>query len=118
MKNNVPPDVFDPMKGNGLESNDSIINIYKGFKVQIDNGKLINMITNQALDASPLSYIKLPSCTKVYLDGLWATTTSATPAVAVRIVSNSLPQPTSATAYYYKDCTACGQTYIFPSSSL
>ncbi len=100
--------------GDGLESNDSIINIYKGFKVQVDNGRLIQMASNQALDASPLSYIKLPQHTKAYLDGLWASA-SGTPSVSVKIVSNSLPQPTAGSAYYYKACTECGQSYIFPS---
>lgn len=101
--------------GDGLESNDSIINIYKGFKVQIDNGKLITMTSNQALDTSPLSYIKLPSNTKVYFDGLWASATVAVPPVFVKIVSNTLPQPTAGAPYYFKACTACGQSYIFPS---
>jgi hypothetical protein len=105
--------------GDGLEINDSIINIYKGLKVQVDNGSLITMTTNQALDSSPLSYIKLPARTKVYLDGAWAAA-SGTPSVSVKIVSNNLPQPVSSgtaaqRAYYYKDCTECGQSYIFPS---
>ena len=104
--------------GDGLESNDSIINVYKGLKVQVDSGRLIQMASNQALDASPLSYIKLPSGTKVYLDGLWASATVAVPPVSVRIVSNSLPQPTNGSAYYFKACTSCGQSYIFPSSGL
>ena len=98
--------------GNGLESNNSIINVYKGLKIQTDNGSLIVMTTNQSLDASPLSYIKLPAHTKVYLDGLWA---AASGSVSVKVVSNNLPQPTSGSAYYYKDCTECGQSYIFPS---
>jgi hypothetical protein len=72
------------------------------------------MTTNQALDTSPLSYIKLPANTKVYLDGLWASA-SGVPAVSVKIVSNSLPQPVAGSAYYYKQCTECGQSYIFPS---
>jgi len=105
--------------GDGLEVNDSIINIYKGFKVQVDNGSLIVMTANQALDANPLSYIKLPDHTKVYLDGAWAAA-SGTPSVSVKVVSNNLPQPVSTgtaaqRAYYYKDCTECGQSYIFPS---
>ncbi len=100
--------------GDGLQSNDSIINVYKGLKVQVDNGSLIVMTSNQALDASPLSYIKLPAHTKVYLDGLWVAA-SGTPLVSVKVVSNNLPQPVSGTAYYYKDCTECGQSYIFPS---
>ena len=100
--------------GDGLESNDSIINVYKGLKIQVDNGRLIQMVSNQALDASPLSYIKLPTNTKVYLDGLWASA-SGIPSVSVKIVSNSLPQPTAGAAYYFKACTSCGQSYIFPS---
>ena len=100
--------------GDGLESNNSIINVYKGLKVQVDNGRLIQMTTNQALDTSPLSYIKLPSGTKVYLDGTWASA-SGSPAVSVKIVSNVLPQPTAGGPYYFKACTACGQSYIFPS---
>ena len=105
--------------GDGLEVNDSIINVYKGLKVQVDNGSLITMSSNQALDINPLSYIKLPSNTKVYLDGTWAAA-SGTPSVSVKIVSNNLPQPVSTgtvaqRAYYYKDCTSCGQSYIFPS---
>ena len=100
--------------GDGLELNDSIVNVYKGLKVQVDNGSLIQMTTNQALDTSPLSYIKLPANTKVYLDGLWASA-SGVPAVSVKIVSNSLPQPVAGSAYYYKQCTECGQSYIFPS---
>jgi hypothetical protein len=100
--------------GDGLEINDSIVNVYKGLKVQVDNGRLIQMATNQALDTSPLSYIKLPANTKVYLDGLWASA-SGVPAVSVKIVSNSLPQPVAGSAYYYKQCTECGQSYIFPS---
>ena len=100
--------------GDGLESNDSIINIYKGLKVQVDNGRLIQMATNQALDTSPLSYIKLPTNTKVFLDGLWASA-SGSPAVSIKIVSNSLPQPTAGALYYFKACLACGQSYIFPS---
>jgi len=99
---------------NGLEINDSIVNVYKGLKVQADNGSLIQMSTNQALDSSPLSYIKLPAHTKVYLDGLWASA-SGIPSVSVKIVSNNLPQPVAGSAYYYKDCTECGQSYIFPS---
>ena len=98
----------------GLELNDSIVNVYKGLKVQVDNGRLIQMATNQALDTSPLCYIKLPAHTKVYLDGIWASATG-TPAVSVKIVSNNLPQPVAGSAYYYKDCTECGQSYIFPS---
>jgi hypothetical protein len=98
----------------GLESNDSIINVYKGLKVQVDNGSLIVMTADQSLDISPLSYIKLPAHTKVYLDGLWAAA-SGSPSVSVKVVSNNLPQPTSGSAYYYKDCTECGQSYIFPS---
>ena len=98
----------------GLESNDSIINVYKGLKVQVDDGSLIVMTANQSLDISPLSYIKLPAHTKVYLDGLWAAA-SGSPSVSVKVVSNNLPQPTSGSAYYYKDCTECGQSYIFPS---
>jgi hypothetical protein len=98
----------------GLESNDSIINVYKGLKVQVDNGSLIVMTANQSLDISPLSYIKLPAHTKVYLDGLWAAA-SGSPSVSVKVVSNNLPQPTSGSSYYYKDCTECGQSYIFPS---
>jgi len=105
--------------GDGLEVNDSIINVYKGLKVQVDNGSLITMATNQALDSSPLSYIKLPANTKVYLDGTWVAA-SGSPSVSVKIVSNNLPQPVSSgtaaqRAYYYKDCTECGQSYIFPS---
>lgn len=100
--------------GNGLEVNDSIVNVYKGLKVQVDNGSLITMASNQSIDTNPLSYIKLPAHTKVYLDGLWATA-SGSPLVSVKIVSNSLPEPTSGTAYYYKDCSECGQSYIFPS---
>ena len=100
--------------GNGLELNDSIVNVYKGLKVQVDTGSLITMASNQSIDTNPLSYIKLPSHTKVYLDGNWATA-SGSPLVSVNIVSNSLPQPTSGVAYYYKDCTECGQSYIFPS---
>jgi hypothetical protein len=100
--------------GDGLEINDSIVNVYKGLKVQVDNGRLIQMATNQALDTSPLCYIKLPTQTKVYLDGLWASATGI-PAVSVKIVSNSLPQPVNGTVYYYKSCTECGQSYIFPS---
>ena len=105
--------------GDGLEVNDSIVNIYKGLKVQVDNGNLIVMTSNQALDTNPLSYIKLPSQTKVYLDGTWVAA-SGIPSVSVKIVSNSLPQPVSTgteaqRAYYYKDCTTCGQSYIFPS---
>jgi hypothetical protein len=103
--------------GDGLEINDSIVNVYKGLKTQVDNGSLIVMNPDQALDASPLCYIKLPAHTKVYLDGAWASTTAG---VSVKIVSNSLPQPVSTgtpvqRAYYYKDCTECGQSYIFPS---
>ena len=98
--------------GNGLESNNSIINIYKGFKVQIDTNSLITMTTNQLLDTSPLSYIKLPEHTKVYLDGLWA---AASGGVSVKIVSKSLPTPTNSTVYYFKGITDCGQSYIFPS---
>ncbi len=100
--------------GNGLESNDSIINVYKGLKIQVDNGSLIVMTANQALDASPLSYIKLPAHTKVYLDGTWVAA-SGSPSVSVQVVSNNLPSPTSGSPYYYKDCTECGQSYIFPS---
>lgn len=105
--------------GDGLEINDSIVNVYKGLKAQVDNGSLIVMNSDQALDTNPLSYIKLPTHTKVYLDGAWVAS-SGTPAVSVKIVSNSLPQPVSTgtaeqRAYYYKDCTECGQTYIFPS---
>ncbi len=100
--------------GDGLEINDSIVNVYKGLKVQVDNGRLIQMATNQALDTSPLSYIILPAHTKVYLDGVWASA-SGSPAVSVKIVSNNLPQPVADSAYYYKDCTECGQSYIFPS---
>jgi len=105
--------------GDGIESNDSIINVYKGLKVQVDNGSLIVMTANQALDANPLSYIKFPAHTKVYLDGAWAAE-SGTPSVSVKVVSNNLPQPVSTgtaaqRAYYYKDCTECGQSYIFPS---
>ncbi len=105
--------------GDGLEINDSIVNVYKGLKVQVDNGSLITMTTNQALDTSPLSYIKLPSNTKVYLDGAWVAATGS-PLVSVKVVSNNLPQPVSSgtpaqRAYYYKDCTECGQSYIFPS---
>ena len=100
--------------GDGLELNDSIINVYKGLKVQVDNGRLIQMATNQALDTSPLSYIKLPAHTKVYLDGTWASA-SGTPSVSVKVTSNNLPQPVSGSTYYYKDCTECGQSYIYPS---
>jgi len=105
--------------GDGIESNDSIINVYKGLKVQVDNGSLIVMTANQALDTNPLSYIKLPAHTKVYLDGAWAAA-SGTPSVSVKVVSQNLPQPVSTgtaaqRAYYYKDCTECGQSYIFPS---
>ncbi len=105
--------------GDGLEVNDSIINVYKGLKVQVDNGNLIVMTSNQALDTNPLSYIKLPVHTKVYLDGAWVDA-SGTPSVSVKVVSNNLPQPVSTgtaaqRTYYYKDCTECGQSYIFPS---
>jgi hypothetical protein len=100
--------------GDGLELNDSIVNIYKGLKVQVDSGRLIQMATNQALDTSPLSYIKLPAHTKVYLDGTWASA-SGTPSVSVKVTSNNLPQPVSGSTYYYKDCTECGQSYIYPS---
>lgn len=103
--------------GDGLEINDSIVNVYKGLKTQVDNGSLIVMNPDQALDASPLCYIKLPAHTKVYLDGAWASTSAG---VSVKIESNSLPQPVSTgtpeqRAYYFKDCTECGQSYIFPS---
>lgn len=105
--------------GDGLEVNDSIVNVYKGLKVQVDNGSLIVMTSNQALDASPLSYIKLPTRTKVYLDGPWAAA-SGTPSISIKVISNNLPQPVSSgtpaqRAYYYKNCTECGQSYIFPS---
>ena len=100
--------------GDGLELNNSIINIYKGFKVQVDNGSLIQMATDQSLDTSPLSYIKLPAHTKVYLDGVWASA-SGSPSVSVNITSNNLPQPVDGSVYYYKDCTQCGQSYIYPS---
>lgn len=99
--------------GDGIQSNDSIINVYKGLKVQVDNGSLIVMTANQALDTNPLSYIKLPAHDKVYLDGLWAPISAG---VSVKVVSNNLPKPTDGAVYYYKDCTECGQSYIFPSS--
>ena len=69
------------------------------------------MVPNQNQDNNQLCYIKLPTHTKVYLDGIWDEN--------IQIVSKALPQPASNevdTPYYFRECTSCGQTYIFPTN--
>ncbi len=97
---------------NGVTNNNSVVKINKGLKVVNDNSWLFNMTSNQLLVASPLSYIKLPVHTKVYLDGTFGSN-----AQNIKVVTKSLPTPGVETAaYYYKDCTSCGQTYIYPTA--
>jgi hypothetical protein len=97
---------------NGVTNVNSIVKINKGLKVVNDNNYLFNMSSNQLLVANPLSYIKLPVHTKVYLDGTWGSN-----AQNIKVVTKSLPTPGVQTAaYYYKDCTTCGQTYIYPTA--
>lgn len=99
--------------GNGVTNTNSTVKINKGVKVINDNNYLFNMTSNQLLIANPLSYIKLPTRTKVYLNGSWGSA-----AQNIQVVSKSLPAPTNEAPYYYKDCTSCGQTYIFPAKTV
>lgn len=93
--------------GNGLEITNSTLTVTKGLKVKNgEAGELIEMNTDQTDNANPLCYIKLPNNTKVYLAGEWVE--------GVEVVSKSLPQP-SDEPYYFKNCTSCGQSYIFPA---
>jgi hypothetical protein len=97
---------------NGVTNTNSTVKINKGLKVVNDNNYLFNMFSNQLLVANPLSYIKLPVHTKVYLDGTFGSN-----AQNIKVVTKSLPAPGIETVqYYYKDCTTCGQTYIFPTT--
>jgi hypothetical protein len=98
---------------NGVTNINSTVKINKGLKVINDNNFLFNMTNNQLLIANPLSYIRLPSHTKVYLDGSWGSV-----AQNIKVVTKSLPTPTNAAPYYYKDCTSCGQTYIYPTTQV
>jgi hypothetical protein len=96
---------------NGISMVNSILKINKGLKVINNNNFLFSLSFNQLLAASPLCYIKLPVHTKVYLDGPWGSA-----AQNIKVVTKSLPTPTNASAYYYNDCTKCGQTYIYPTA--
>lgn len=91
----------------GLNVVNSTLTINKGLKVKTsDTNVLIEMSADQNNIANPLCYVKIPNHTKVYLDGEWDVAN-------VEIVSKALPEPTP--VYYYRDCTSCGQTYIFPA---
>jgi hypothetical protein len=91
----------------GLEVTNSTITVTKGLKIKNgEDGGLIEMNTDQTDNANPLCYVKLPNNTKVYLNGEWVD--------GVVVVSKSLPQPSDG-PYFFKNCTACGQSYIFPA---
>ncbi len=91
----------------GLSVENSTLTINKGLKIKNgDSGVLIHMEADQNDVTNPLCYVKIPNHTKVYLDGPWDVTD-------VKIVSKALPEPTP--DYYYRDCTSCGQTYVFPA---
>ena len=67
------------------------------------------MNSDQNDDSNPLCYIKLPNNTKFYLTGEWVED--------VVVLSKSLPTPTDNEPYYFKNCTACGQSYIYPGEA-